>query len=117
MLQGVVMIKMCSVNKDMVTIELKVALSGSMLDAEDISKTCSHCGYLLACLPLSTRTWTCPGCACVHDRDLNAAINLMNLAVSSTVSACGEEGSGLGRGPKAKPASAKQEFSCKAGND
>jgi putative transposase len=31
----------------------------------------------------------------LHDRDVNAAINLKNMAVSSTVSACGGEGSGL----------------------
>ena len=45
----------------------------------------------------------------VHNRDLNAAINLKNLAVSSTVSACGEEGSGSGRKTGVKPASVKQE--------
>jgi putative transposase len=42
---------------------------------------------------------------------VNAAINLKNMAVSSTVSACGEEGSGLGRKTKVKPASVKQEVS------
>ncbi|MDA8383658.1 MAG: transposase, partial [Betaproteobacteria bacterium] len=45
----------------------------------------------------------------VHDRDVNAAVNLKNMAVSSTVSACGEEGSGLRRKTKTKPASMKQE--------
>jgi putative transposase len=36
-------------------------------------------------------------------------MNLKNNAASSAVSACGEEGSGLDRKIKAKPASAKQE--------
>ncbi len=40
-----------------------------------------------------------------------AAINLRSYAVSSTVAACGEEGSGLGRKLKTKPASVKQESS------
>ncbi|MEY2700452.1 MAG: hypothetical protein RIQ52_1207, partial [Pseudomonadota bacterium] len=48
-----------------------------------------------------------------HDRDVNAAINLRNYAVSSTVSACGGEGAGLGRKLKTKPTPAKQESSIK----
>ncbi|WP_313741729.1 RNA-guided endonuclease TnpB family protein [Pseudomonas sp.] len=58
------------------------------------SKTCSCCRYKLAVLSLDVRQWTCPGCATHHDRDVNAAINLRNMAVSSTVSACGGEGAG-----------------------
>ena len=54
-----------------------------------------------------------PALAQAQVTDLNAAINLKNLAVSSTVSACGEEGSGLGCKLKAKPASVKQELSTK----
>jgi len=78
------------------------------------SKTCSHCGYRLEALGLGQRQWTCPDCATQHDRDVNAAINLKNMAVSSTVSACGEEGAGLARECKAKPAPEKQESSGKA---
>jgi putative transposase len=78
------------------------------------SKTCSHCAYRLDTLGLDQRQWTCPGCAMQHDRDVNAAINLRNMAVSSTVSACGGEGAGLARECKAKPAPAKQESSGKA---
>jgi putative transposase len=73
------------------------------------SKTCSTCGYKLEALPLSVRAWTCPGCGAQHDRDVNAAINLKNMAASSAVSACGEAGAGRGRKTAAKPASAKQE--------
>jgi len=58
------------------------------------SKTCSCCGYKLDALSLDVRHWTCPECATHHDRDVNAAINLRNMAVSSTVSACGGEGAG-----------------------
>ncbi len=75
------------------------------------SKTCSACGHKLDDLPLSVREWTCPECGSVHDRDVNAAINLKNLAVSSTVAACGEEGAGLERKLETKPASTKQEVS------
>jgi len=51
------------------------------------SKTCSACGYLFAELSLSTRQWTCPSCRARHDRDLNAAKNI--LAAGLAVTACG----------------------------
>lgn len=41
------------------------------------SKTCSACGYILDELRLDEREWTCPKCRTVHDRDLNAATNLL----------------------------------------
>ncbi|GGM66551.1 transposase [Longimycelium tulufanense] len=37
------------------------------------SKTCADCGRRMTELSLQVRTWTCPGCAVVHDRDHNAA--------------------------------------------
>lgn len=79
------------------------------------SKLCSSCGHRLAELLLSVREWFCPCCGARHDRDVNAALNLRNLAVSSTVSACGEEGSGLFREGRVKPASVKQEANSKPG--
>ena len=51
------------------------------------SKTCSVCGHLLDTLSLSVRQWTCPRCGIEHDRDVNAARNI--LAVGQTVSARG----------------------------
>ncbi|MFB6349984.1 RNA-guided endonuclease InsQ/TnpB family protein [Moraxella sp. ZJ142] len=44
------------------------------------SKTCSCCGYKMEKLPLSVRHWTCPSCQTEHDRDVNAAINILNFA-------------------------------------
>jgi putative transposase len=74
------------------------------------SKLCSMCGEKLETLPLTVREWTCPHCGTNHDRDVNAAINLRNTAVSSTVSACGGEGAGRRRKTKTKPAPVKQEI-------
>ena len=51
------------------------------------SKTCSACGHLLAELSLDTRHWTCPSCRARHDRDINAAKNI--LAAGLAVTACG----------------------------
>ena len=45
-----------------------------------ISKTCSRCGHVKAELPLSERTYKCPECGLIIDRDFNAARNLEKLA-------------------------------------
>lgn len=47
------------------------------------SKMCSECGYILEKLSLSTREWVCPVCGTLHDRDLNASINLMKYPVTA----------------------------------
>ncbi|XVQ88905.1 RNA-guided endonuclease InsQ/TnpB family protein [Microbispora siamensis] len=69
------------------------------------SKTCSACGHLLATLPLSTRHWTCPDCGTRHDRDVNAAKNI--LAAGRAVSACGADVSP--QGSSLRRSAAKQE--------
>ncbi|MGW4337434.1 RNA-guided endonuclease TnpB family protein, partial [Rhodococcus koreensis] len=51
------------------------------------SKTCSACGAIAGAMPLNVREWTCR-CGAVHDRDVNAARNI--LAVGLTVAACGD---------------------------
>jgi putative transposase len=55
------------------------------------SKTCSHCGEVNNTLKLSDRVWRCPSCHHTHDRDENAANNILNEAtVGHTESyACG----------------------------
>ncbi|CAH0255014.1 hypothetical protein SRABI118_03071 [Massilia sp. Bi118] len=96
-------------------LEYKAAWRGAKIVVADrwypSSKTCSCCEYRLETLPLGVRRWRCPGCGEEHDRDLNAAVNLKNLAVSSTATACGGDGSGPVREHLAKPAPAKQESS------
>ena len=98
-------------------LEYKAAMRGGQVVVADrfypSSKMCSCCGHRLETLPLALREWTCPACATHHDRDVNAAVNLKNMAVSSTVSACGEEGSGRARKSAVKPASVKQEASSR----
>jgi putative transposase len=52
------------------------------------SKRCHACGHIVDSLTLDVRQWTCLECGTVHDRDVNAAKNM--LAVGRTVSAYGE---------------------------
>ena len=47
------------------------------------SKTCSDCGTVNTGLTLSDRRWACAGCGSIHDRDLNAALNIHREGASS----------------------------------
>jgi putative transposase len=47
------------------------------------SKTCSACGLLLAVLSLGTRHWACPACGTRHDRDINAAKNILAAGLAA----------------------------------
>lgn len=49
---------------------------------EPSSKTCSNCGAINKELQLKDREWTCK-CGAVHDRDINAAINIKNFALKN----------------------------------
>lgn len=49
------------------------------------SKTCNVCGYKHPNLTEEIRAWQCPDCGNTHDRDINAAINIKNFAVGTTV--------------------------------
>lgn len=47
------------------------------------SKTCSDCGHVLEYLALNVREWTCSVCKASHDRDLNAARNILRVGTSN----------------------------------
>ena len=80
-------------------LEYKAARAGRHLIVIDrwypSSKTCSACGHLLPALSLTTRTWQCPSCRTRHDRDINAAQNILaaGLAVAggNPGDACGAD--------------------------
>jgi len=71
------------------------------------SKTCHACKHVLDSLTLDIREWVCPQCGVVHDRDTNAALNI--LAEGLSVNACG----GSVRPVRAK---ARQAAASEAGN-
>jgi len=52
------------------------------------SKRCSDCGHTVPKMPLNVREWVCPECGSVHDRDVNAARNVLTAGLAGLV--CGE---------------------------
>lgn len=75
------------------------------------TKTCSCCGNTLEALPLNIRAWSCPKCEMRHDRDINAAINLLKFYTesSSGINACGDSSGGADQ-QSASHGSMKQEI-------
>ncbi len=55
------------------------------------SKTCSQCGHLMESMPLQIREWTCPACGVLHDRDYNAALNILAAGRAERENACGTD--------------------------
>lgn len=51
---------------------------------EPSSKTCSTCGTINKELKLSNRDWTCQKCHSIHDRDINASVNIKNFALRNS---------------------------------
>ena len=47
------------------------------------SKTCNSCGYIKHYLKLQDREWICPECGVIHDRDINAALNIKDFALKN----------------------------------
>ena len=66
-------------------IEYKAQMYGKQIYRVDrffpSSKTCSNCGCIQEKMSLQVREWTCPDCGAHHDRDINAATNLLRQAM------------------------------------
>lgn len=60
------------------------------------SKTCSECGHVVKEMPLAIRKWHCEKCQSIHDRDVNAAKNLLRFSTGSSpgIYACGDTSEG-----------------------
>lgn len=53
------------------------------------SKTCSACGTVIDTMPLKIREWVCPDCTAHHDRDINAAINVLSFGTAGSAGKIG----------------------------
>ena len=82
------------------------------------SQTCNVCGYVYkGTKDLKVREWTCPVCDTVHDRDVNAAINIVNVALND-ISGKGVSRVGSnGKTPKGQPSEAVAHGSCDPATD
>ncbi|QTQ40851.1 IS200/IS605 family element transposase accessory protein TnpB (plasmid) [Lactobacillus taiwanensis] len=67
------------------------------VDPKNTSRICSKCSYNSGPKPLEVRQWMCPKCHTQHDRDINAAINILNKAKTGRLRA---KWSGTGHGKK-----------------
>ncbi len=56
---------------------------------EPTSQVCSACGVKDGPKPLQVRSWTCAACGTVHDRDVNAAKNILAAGRADKSNACG----------------------------
>lgn len=63
------------------------------------TKLCSQCNFKVAKLPLNIREWQCENCHSIHDRDINAALNLLkfNTESSSGIYACEDSSNGVSK--------------------
>jgi putative transposase len=79
------------------------------------SKTCSCCGHQKSDLSLNDREWTCPQCNAIHDRDVNAAKNILQRGITIQSSGTDDYRHGAKIRPKEKSKGTSVEMSKKKG--
>ncbi len=77
------------------------------------SKTCNCCGHKMDTMTLDIREWTCPNCGSHHDRDLNAARNILDEGLCDLYGFTSDELADYKRGEEVRHAS-MDAFFCEA---
>lgn len=94
-------------------LEYKCAGKGKTLYKADrwwpSSKKCSNCGEMNRDLKLGDEVFKCPVCNLIIDRDLNAAINLVESGLETTLKACGEDTRPIDTSVESRQTSMKRE--------
>ena len=70
------------------------------------TKMCSSCGYKMDIIGLDVREWTCPSCGTTHDRDLNAAQNILDIGLREIYDLSSDELAEYRRGESVRPRAA-----------
>ncbi|WP_063819396.1 RNA-guided endonuclease InsQ/TnpB family protein [Herbidospora cretacea] len=81
------------------------------------SKLCSTCGTIATSMPLASRSWMC-GCGVTHDRDINAAINILAAGQAERRNDCGARpGPGHVPAPREEAVTRRKSHVRQAGMD
>ena len=75
---------------------------------KNTSKTCHVCGYVNPKVKVGVNFWKCPVCSSEHDRDINAALNILSKYVTSR-SIVGQEATEITNACGEPRSSVKQE--------
>ncbi|WP_376771674.1 RNA-guided endonuclease InsQ/TnpB family protein [Actinokineospora xionganensis] len=87
------------------------------------SKTCADCGHVISAMPLRIREWACPECMVTHDRDYNAARNILAAGRAERLNASGarvsppsQEALGVEAGGPIRGTAALESPACESGS-
>lgn len=70
------------------------------VNPKNTSKTCHNCGKVNESIVVGIEKWTCPSCGAIHDRDINAALNILRKGIvgrerAESTNACGAPSSAV----------------------
>ena len=90
-----------------------IAYKGSLVkvNPKNTSKTCHCCGFVNPEVVLGVNEWKCPNCGAEHDRDINAALNILHKWNSSRKGLVGEDTAEIKNACGAPSSAVKQETS------
>ncbi len=88
-----------------------IAYKGNLVkvNPKNTSKTCHRCGFVNSKVVLGVKKWKCPNCGKSHDRDINAALNILHKWNETSQSVVGRELAEITNASEAPKISAMKE--------